>query len=163
MIGPAALASAFDRNAQIVQMECKDLTHAESLLQPSFQANCMNWVIGHMLAGRNDVLQALNAPFLVDDAALAPYKRESAPITGDGDGVVPLEQLLEWLNEGQRHISELLSALTEEDAIREVQSVVTGRTTQLGKLAFFQYFHDSYHVGQTSLLRQLAGKNDKII
>lgn len=163
MIGPAALASAFDRNAQIVMMECKDLSHAESLLQPPFQGHCMNWVIGHLLAGRNDVLHALNAPFLVEDAALTLYKRESAPIIEDKEGVVPLEQLLEWLTEGQRHISEWMSRLTEEDTNREVQSLVTGRSTTVGKLLFFQYFHDSYHVGQTSLLRQLAGKNDKII
>jgi hypothetical protein len=28
---------------------------------------------------------------------------------------------------------------------------------------FFQYFHETYHVGQTELLRQLAGKNDQVI
>ena len=31
------------------------------------------------------------------------------------------------------------------------------------KALFFGYFHESYHVGQTELLRQLAGKNDKMI
>jgi hypothetical protein len=28
---------------------------------------------------------------------------------------------------------------------------------------FFLYFHETYHVGQTELLRQLAGKNDQVI
>jgi hypothetical protein len=33
----------------------------------------------------------------------------------------------------------------------------------LGNRLFFIYYHETYHVGQTELLRQLAGKNDKII
>ena len=28
---------------------------------------------------------------------------------------------------------------------------------------FFLYFHDCYHTGQTELLRQAAGMNDKVI
>jgi uncharacterized damage-inducible protein DinB len=40
---------------------------------------------------------------------------------------------------------------------------VRERKTTVGQRVFFLYFHESYHVGQTELLRQLAGKNDKII
>jgi uncharacterized damage-inducible protein DinB len=37
------------------------------------------------------------------------------------------------------------------------------RKTTVGQRAFFLYFHETYHVGQTELFRQLAGKNDKVI
>jgi hypothetical protein len=37
------------------------------------------------------------------------------------------------------------------------------RKTTVGQRAFFLYFHETYHVGQTELFRQLAGKDDKII
>jgi hypothetical protein len=37
-----------------------------------------------------------------------------------------------------------------------------GVTTRGARL-FFYYFHETYHVGQTELLRQLAGRDDKII
>ena len=33
----------------------------------------------------------------------------------------------------------------------------------LADFLFFLYFHDSYHTGQAEPLRQLAGKDDKII
>lgn len=163
MITPTALAEAYNRNVQIVHYECEGISHEQSLLQPQPRGNCLNWVIGHLLTGRNDVLRALNSPFVVDEADLAPYKRESDPITAEGEGVLQLERLLDLLQEGQTHISELMPLLTEDEANREVYSVVTGRNTRLSKLAFFHYFHDAYHVGQTSYLRQLAGKNDKII
>lgn len=163
MISAAALAEAYNRNVLIVHRECEGLSHEESLLQPPSRGNCMNWVLGHMLTGRNDVLRALKSPFLVDEAELAHYKRESDPITQDGDHVLPLERLLALLTEGQAHLTELMSPLTEEDGTRDVVFGLTGRVMPLAKLTFFLYFHDSYHVGQTSFLRQLAGKNDKII
>jgi hypothetical protein len=163
VISAAALAEAYNRNVLIVHRECEGLNHEESLLQPPSRGNCMNWVVGHMLTGRNDVLRALNSPFLVEEADLAHYKRESDPITADGDHVVPLERLLAWLTEGQAYITELMTPLTDEDGTREVVFGLTGRVMPLSKLAFFLYFHDSYHVGQTSFLRQLAGKDDKII
>lgn len=163
MISAAALAEAYNRNVLIVHRECEGLSHEESLLQPPSRGNCMNWVLGHMLTGRNDVLRALNSPFLVEEADLAHYKRESDPITKDGDHVVPLERLLALLTEGQAYITELMTPLTEEDGTQEVVFGLTGRVMPLAKLTFFLYFHDSYHVGQTSFLRQLAGKDDKII
>lgn len=163
MISAAALAEAYNRNVLIVHRECEGLTHEESLLQPPSRGNCMNWVIGHMLTGRNDVLRALNSPFLVDESELAHYKRESDPITQDDDHVLPLERLLALLTEGQGYITELMTPLKDEDGTREVVFGLTGRVMTLSKLVFFLYFHDSYHVGQTSFLRQLAGKDDKII
>jgi hypothetical protein len=163
MISPLNLAEAYNRNVLIVHRECEGISHVQSLLQPQPRGNCLNWVVGHLLTGRNDVLRALNSPFLVDEEELAPYKRESEPIAGEGEGIIQLETLLEYLKEGQQHISALMPLLTEADGNREVYSVVTERTTLLSKLVFFHYFHDCYHVGQTSYLRQLAGKDDKII
>ncbi len=37
------------------------------------------------------------------------------------------------------------------------------RKTTVGQQSFFLYFLEAYHVGETELFRQLAGKNDKII
>lgn len=33
----------------------------------------------------------------------------------------------------------------------------------VGERLFGFYFHDTYHTGQTDLLRQVAGTNDKVI
>jgi uncharacterized damage-inducible protein DinB len=38
-----------------------------------------------------------------------------------------------------------------------------GRRTRLGSALFFFFFHDSYHTGQTEILRQASGKDDKVI
>ena len=54
-----------------------------------------------------------------------------------------------------------MAALTEDDLNREV--LLGNRASPLRNRIFFLYFHDTYHVGQTELLRQLAGVGDKVI
>jgi uncharacterized damage-inducible protein DinB len=86
------------------------------------------------------------------------YRRESDPIKGEGEGVVAFEQLLDLIRAGQAKLDEALESLPEE---RGSDSVISnGRETSLTKALFFAYFHDTYHIGQTDLLRQVAGRND---
>jgi hypothetical protein len=40
---------------------------------------------------------------------------------------------------------------------------VDQRTTTVGQRVLGLYFHETYHVGQLELLRQLAGTGDKVI
>lgn len=163
MISAAALADAYNRNVILVKNECKGVTHAESLLQPQPRGNCLNWTVGHMLTARNTILAALDAPFRAPTDALMPYERNGDPITEEGEGVIELAQLLAWLETGQTHISEKLATLTDSNMEKEVEVGTTGHFMPLNELVFFLYFHDTYHTGQTSYLRQLAGKNDKTL
>ena len=42
----------YERNTWLILHTLEGLTHAESLLHLPFKANCLNWVLGHILAGR---------------------------------------------------------------------------------------------------------------
>jgi hypothetical protein len=72
-----------------------------------------------------------------------------------------MEELLTWLDRSQESIASALSKMGGADLAREYLS--GDRKTTVGQRAFFLYFHETYHVGQTELFRQLAGKDDKII
>ncbi|MGC8787954.1 MAG: hypothetical protein ACP5Q1_11065, partial [Anaerolineae bacterium] len=61
----------------------------------------------------------------------------------------------------QERINMALVRITPEELAKETQDH-RGKTTVAERL-FFLYFHETYHVGQTELLRQLAGTNDKVI
>lgn len=160
MIDAHQLAEAFGRNVQIIQRQCAGLTHEESLMQTPFHSNCMNWVLGHLADNRDAVLKLLgSAPVLGDEGTR--YRRNSEPITGEGEGVLPLERLLTLLDSGQAQLATVLNNMTPDDLNREVE--VFGRKQSVGAWLFFLYFHESYHTGQTELLRQVAGKHDKII
>lgn len=89
------------------------------------------------------------------------YKRGSEPLTEADAGTLQLEELLQWLDRTQERIAAALSKMDEAALAREFTS--GDRKTTVGQRAFFLYFHETYHVGQTEVFRQLAGKDDKII
>jgi hypothetical protein len=162
MLTPQQLADAFKRNVQIVKMQSADLSHAESLLQPPFRGNCMNWVVGHIVSSRNTVLHLLGEGPALDSAVAARYARDTQPIIDLDETVVPLEELLAALDEGQARIAAALAVAGDEALARQL-SLFGGSTRTVGEWLFFQYFHDTFHVGETSVLRQVAGKDDKVI
>jgi uncharacterized damage-inducible protein DinB len=160
MITTTQIADAFGRNVALLQRQTAGLTQADSLLQPPFRGNCLNWVLGHLANNRDTILQTLGAAPVIGEAG-SRYKRESEPITADGADVLPLEELLQLLTASQEALVAALNRITPEDLARELQ--VGPRTTTVSERLFFLYFHETYHVGQTELLRQLTGADDKII
>jgi uncharacterized damage-inducible protein DinB len=153
------LIPLFERTYWIVEQQTKGLSHADSLLQLPFRANTMNWVLGHVLHGRNKILQQLGQPLVLDDAITSRYERESEPMTDEAEAV-PLETLLAAIADSQERIVAALNEVSEADL-----AVIYNekRQTTLGDWIEFQHWHETYHVGQLEILRQLAGADDKII
>jgi uncharacterized damage-inducible protein DinB len=161
MITPQQLAEAYGRNVAIVKMQTQGMTHAESVAPLPINANCMNWTLGHMLDSRNAVLRLLGEEPALPPELAARYARDGEPIT-PGEEVVPLEELLAALDRAQERIVAALGQLTEEQWSREV--ALTGRTARpVSFWLLFLYFHDTFHAGETSVLRQAHGKADKVI
>lgn len=152
MIDAQQLAAAYTRNTRILTMECDGLTHEESLLQTPFRANCLNWVLGHIAYSRAIVLEVLGVTDAASSDSLARYATEGDPVAGDGLDVLRLEDLLTLLDQQGTAIATALTSATSE-ALTPAQA--TG--------IFGRYFHETWHAGQTELLRQLAGRNDKVI
>ncbi len=162
MISPTHMAESFARNVQIIKMQTAGLSHAESLTQLPFRGNCMNWIVGHIANSRNSVLELLGATPALDPERATRYARDSEPITGDGPGVLPLEELIATLEHSQVQLNELLMAITLEELSRQV-ALFGGRARSVGEWLLFFFFHETYHTGQTEILRQAAGKDDKVI
>ena len=118
-------------------------------------------MLGHIANGRDGVLDMVGADRVAEPGELDRYERESEPILKDGPGVVPLQRLLEIIAATQEGLEAALGSLTEEELA--VETTEDERTTTLGDRVHFAYFHDTYHTGQTELLRQVAGKDDHII
>lgn len=161
MIKPTDLTGSLERNLNIIKAQTQGLTHADSLLQLPFRGNCMNWVLGHIAENRNTMLRFLGEePILSEDQAKR-YGYGSEPVCADGTDILTLEQLLTALEQSQKVITDRLQRISPEELAREVQSFLG--TATLGQLLFFLYFHETYHTGQTEALRQLAGRDDKVI
>lgn len=162
MITPQQLADAFNRNVQLVKMQTNELSHEESVAPLPFRGNCMNWVVGHIIGSRNDILRLLGEAPALDPAAAATYARDAQPLTGLEAAAVPLGQLLAALEESQGRLAAALARASAEDLAREASAY--GRSTRtVEEWLFFLYFHETFHVGETSIIRQAAGTDDKVI
>jgi uncharacterized damage-inducible protein DinB len=161
VITTADLISGLERNLGIVKAQTKGLSHADSLLQLPFRGNCLNWVLGHMAANRNTMLRFLGEEAILSEPQAERYGYGSEPVCGDAGDILTLEQLLAVLEQGQGALAARLQTVTVEELAGEVQSFLG--TTSIGQLTFFLFWHETYHVGQPEYLRQLAGKDDKVI
>lgn len=161
MITPADLVKAFERNTRIVEMQADGLSHEDSLIQTEYNINCLNWVIGHMVQYRDEMFVFLGHERLLSPEVSERYARESHPIVEDRPDVVKLDELVTLARKSQDRIAEVLGSMTIEEFA--AQRTSGERRFTVGSSVFFNYFHDTYHGGQTELLRQLAGVDDSII
>ncbi len=154
------LADAFARNARLIAGQVAGLTHADSLIQPPARGNCLNWVLGHIAVHRDYILQTLGKDGILGEAAAARYDRGSEPILADGDGVLPLASLLAAIDQAQGDITATLAHVTAADLVKEARK---GEPPTVAHQISFLFWHETYHVGQTEFLRQLAGTDDQVI
>lgn len=129
-------------------MNTDGLSEEDALMQPTNGGNSLNWVLGHIIATRDDILKILDQKPLWDEQTVSLYKRGSFP-GSDPTEIVSLSRLLEDFESSQKH---LISAL---------ENIDSGDEKTIEKLAGLS-FHESYHVGQTGLLRRIAGKDGVI-
>jgi hypothetical protein len=162
MIHPAYLADSFQRNIRVLKMQTQGLTHEQSLTKLPFRGNCMNWIVGHLVNNRNNVLRLLGASELIEEIDLKPYQRESDPLGPESEGILGLDTLLDLLDHAQDHIARLLEEIPEQDLQSKIAFFGNTEMTVAEWLLFF-LFHDTYHTGQTEILRQAAGMDDKVI
>lgn len=161
MITASDLSAGYALNVRLIKRQTEGLSHADSLTQTPYNINSLNWVLGHIAVNRDNVFRALGIEPLLTEAQTQRYIRDSEPVRQDGPDILRLEELLELLERGQAMIENEFNNLTPESLEREIK--ISHRSITLGSRLFGLYFHDTYHTGQTDLLRQVAGKNDKVI
>ena len=154
------MIQSFALTHRVIHMQTEGLTNADSLIQPSFRGNCLNWVLGHILVGRSQVLELLGESPIWDEAEAARYRSGSDPVTAE-EQALSLEQLLADLDRSQERISAALASVSPALLAEPEGSSESNQSR--GQAVAFLHWHETYHTGQLELLRQLAGKNDIII
>lgn len=152
MIPAAQLLSTFRSNHILTVRHFEGLDEREALLVPPFQANSLNWLLGHLVNGRAEVLKYLGRLFLWPDDAAERYRTGSDPI--EPGSALPLSELLKLFNDSQEALETALGEVSEA----YLQEIVA---TRFGERPRWQHlsglgWHETYHVGQMELLRQLA-------
>ena len=155
---PKTLSYQFALTSHVLERNIGDLTHEESLTSPHQGGNCLNWVLGHITRARNSALGMLThtRPFPMedfnpyDDRGGVPFNRQNA---------LPMAELMSRFRAMQEPLVKAIGALTPEALAKPAPFSPTGNPNEtIGSLLVAFVFHESYHVGQTGLLRRVAGR-----
>lgn len=144
----------------ILKGQTADLTLEESLFQPPGGGNCINWLVGHIVTSRNQMLDLLDRQPVWGRDERARYAQGSPPITALGPGVLEISRLLEDYEATLGPILETLETMSDEELAIRVPWF-GGELDKSGVLGGF-LFHEAYHVGQAGLIRRLLGKTSAV-
>ena len=146
-------------NLGALKMNLERLSHEESLVQPQPAGNCLNWIVGHILANRAGILALLGKDPVWNEEEAEPYQRGSEPLT-DATQAKNLEDLVAMLETSQESILAGLSEISDEALRAPAPSGKEGETVETGLAGLV--FHEAYHVGETGILRRLLGHDGAI-
>ena len=144
----------------ILKAQTADLTQEESLFQPPAGGNCINWLLGHIVTSRNQMLELLGRPPIWGKEERARYAQGSPPITSPGPEVLEISRLLEDYEATQGPILEAVATISDEELAVKVPWF-GGELDKSGVLGGF-LFHEAYHLGQAGLVRRLLGKTSAV-
>lgn len=146
------IKSDYEGNTWLITRLTDGLTHTESVLQPPFPTNCLNWILGHILSRRNTALTLLQAEPIWDEATLALYKTGSAPIINEQEGR-HWDDLRADLAESQQRLEGALQTSTAE-ILNRIAETDRGTKSVWEHLEGL-HWHETYHLGQLEILRAM--------
>ncbi len=144
-------------NNYTFQKNTDGVSHDESLIQPHPGGNCLNWVVGHLASSRDKLRGLLGLPPTLGEADTPVYARSSEPLT-EATNAAPFDQLTAAFAKDQDEIAAAMTALTPEQLAAPAPfSPGNNPNETVGTLLAGLVFHEAYHVGQTGVLRRIAG------
>jgi uncharacterized damage-inducible protein DinB len=142
----------------VIKANVGEITHEESLKQPAPAGNCVNWVLGHLVATRSNFLLALGGEPVWGDADRNRYDRHGPPIKS-GNEAKPLAEIWKALDDSQQRLVKTVSELTPQRLAEKAPfSPSNDPDETIGSLLTTFAFHEAYHAGQTGVLRRIVGK-----
>jgi uncharacterized damage-inducible protein DinB len=143
---------------QVVKKNAEGVTHEESLGQPQPAGNCLNWVLGHLIAVYDNILPLLGQEPVMGKDALRRYGR-GTPALENGAEALPWDVLITAWDRAAERVDAGLAGLTAEKL--DAPALMSPRNDPnetVRSLMTLVFFHQAYHAGQTGILRRIAGK-----
>lgn len=147
----------------VINSNLDGITQDESLVQPSVHGNCLNWVLGHIVASRNSWLELLGKEPIWGEDEGKRYARGSAPISSNGDEGLPFDRLrADFLNTQELLLAGLGEVTAEQLTAPAPFSPTGNKDETVGSLIAALMFHEAYHSGQIGVLRRIIGKDSAV-
>lgn len=140
------MLAIYKLNAQALMANIDSITESECRKMPAENINSMNWILGHIVLFRDNVLTILGKLKLCSAEMERIYSNGNTA-TDMNDGL-NTNILIEKFNKSQSLIEFALENPSAEALIND---------DTLEKISFYA-FHETYHVGQTGIVRVLLKK-----
>lgn len=150
------LTTQFRMNQYIAKVNLEGVSDEESRVRAVPTGNHINWLVGHIVATRCAVLPSLHQQPVWDDDTVRLYRRGSG---GAADvNYLPFEEVVRAYHESLERILAGIATLTEEELAAPAPFSPGGGPETLASLLTKATVHEGYHLGQTGILRRVAGK-----
>ncbi|MCP3960100.1 MAG: DinB family protein [bacterium] len=151
------LAMQLGYNNYTFHRNTEGVSHQESLVQPHPGGNCLNWVVGHLASSRDQMRGLVGlAPTLGENESPV-YARSAEPLT-DASKAADFDQLTAAFAQDQDDILTAVAGLTAEQLAAPAPfSPGNNPRETVATLLAGLVFHEAYHIGQTGVLRRIAG------
>ena len=127
-----------------------NVSHEESVMQLPFKHNCMNWILGHIVANRSHVLETVGAAHDWQEDVRALYHQDTTPVIPESPSI-QFETLQAYLDESVELLKAALENVSEE-WLEESHSNYRGEKTRYVHVTSF-HWHESFHLGQLEILK----------
>ncbi|HEB84453.1 MAG TPA: DinB family protein [Bacteroidetes bacterium] len=149
------LRRMFRFNLLTLRRNLSKLTHEQSLFLPPEGGNRINWILGHLLATRADLLALLGAEPFWSEEQRGLYSAQNA--RADGESLLELGVLARTLVDSQRPLEAVIE--NADESLAEVSSILSSFDSEatLGQRLSYFALHEVYHAGQIGSLRRRVG------
>lgn len=151
-----ALLDDYQFHNNLIHRFVDGITHAESVLQLPFEHNCMNWILGHIVANRSHVLETVTADHAWQEEVRRLYHTDTPPVTEESESLDFLK-LIECLEESVTILESALDGMDDAN-LDENHSNYRGEKKRYEHLTGF-HWHETFHIGQLEVLRAYIASN----
>jgi uncharacterized damage-inducible protein DinB len=129
------------------------ITDEEAWRRPTDRSNPMQWILGHMVATRAQMLKMFGEPF---DTGWGDLFARGASL-GSEAGYPSRESMQAVSRDVNTRLYAKLGTLTDADLARPAPLKPTPAVQTIGDLLAFFTLHDTYHIGQLAYARKALG------
>jgi len=146
MTSQKMLITIYDYSYFLVSQGIEDISHKDSLTSPPGDGNPANWILGHIITSRCNILALLENDPPWDYTRCKPYLPDSEPLSPD-DKVEDIEIMKGLLDETQTSLIGAIQELTEEKINQN-----HGKNTLGEDLAGYA-IHEAFHAGELGIIK----------
>jgi uncharacterized damage-inducible protein DinB len=150
----------FGYNLRAFERLVDGINHEESMIAPQFGGNTINWIVGHLVQSRNEMLEVIGLAPIWTAAIQMKYQTGSKPISNPDNIGVDFDRLLTDYRAAQDLLLVRIAEMTEEELNQEIGE--GEQKTTIAATVNGYIWHETYHIGQIELLRPMVGKMDEV-